>query len=210
MATLKKTAAEKTPFRSARDLLHLCAFCLAMLGPLAACAEEDMKTYKWREEVKLSNGNVIVADQMETFRTKEEALRRGALLNNYRIEATFPAPASTTVVWEGHLWPLALDISPDGQIYLVTVVQTRQGRLEYSVPGGVYHVAFKYRGASQWERIPIESVPHEFKPNLFMGINVLFIKQGYDTSKLVDLALKEKIDSDPREFEWWFRSWQKR
>ena len=185
-------------------LLQLCELCLAILVPLTACAE-DMKTIQWREEVKLSNGQIIIADQTEEYRTKEEALRVGALFNNYRIQAIFPAPISKTVIWEGHLKPLALDIAADGEIYLVMVTQTKQAAREYSPEDG-RHVAFKFSGLNQWVRVPVETVPHDIKPNLLIEMGELFIKQGYPTSKVVDLSLKSKIDSDPR-IDRSYRSW---
>lgn len=201
-----KTFINNSMFPFSKNILRFCLLCIVMSKPLTACSEEDMKTVKWREEVKLASGQIIIAEQTETYRTEQAAQRLGTLLNSYRIQATFPAPISTTVYWDGHLKPLAIDIADDGNIYLVVVIETRQGRREYSVPDSVNHVAFRYNENGQWERVLITSIPQEIKPNLFVSMGELFVKRGYPTDKVIDLPLKQKIDSDPR-IDRRYRSW---
>ena len=180
----------------AKRLFQLCAFCLAILTPLMACS--DTKTINWREEVKLSNGQVIVVQRSEEYRLVGEDIVSRWLFSRENIEAILPTPTSTKVVWDGRLKPIAIDVAKDGVIYLVTVVATAQGAREYSVSDDVNHVAFKYAGPDHWERIPVESVPHEIRPNLLAMTHTLFIEQKYSTGKVIDLSLKQRIDSDPR------------
>jgi len=187
----------------AKRLFQLCAFCLAILTPLTACS--DMKTIKWREEVKLASGQMIIVERAEDYRlVGEPGAGTGWLFDYERIRTVLP-PLSGEIAWEGRLTPLALDIASDGTVYLVAVVANAAGRKEYSLPDGINHVAFKYAGNNQWQRVPVTTVPHEFRPNLMADTWSLFIKQR-STTDFVDLALKAKVDSNPR-IDSRFRKW---
>ena len=180
----------------AKCLFQLCAFCLAILIPLTACS--DMKTINWREEVKLSSGQIIIVERSQDYRlVGEPGAGTGWLFDYAHIRAVLPI-RNVDVMWEGRLQPLAIDVSQDGTIYLVAVAATYAGEKEYALPEGTHHVAFKYSGSSKWQRIPIESVPHEFRPNLLAAVHSLFIKQKFVTTNIIDLVLKGKVDSDPR------------
>ena len=190
----------------ARNLLRLCVLCIAICGPLTACAE-NIKTFKWREEVRLSNGQVIVVERNQEYKlTGGEPFHTAWQFGRERIQATFSTTIPTTVVWEGGLAALSIDMATNGDIYLVTTVQNRQGAREYSVGYDVDYVAFRYIGVNQWGRITMESVPHEMRPNLLVLSGKLFIKDQHPTSETIDLVLKQKVDSDPRIAQR-YRSW---
>jgi hypothetical protein len=177
----------------ARKLAWRFSFFLAVLIPLTACSQ--MKTITWREEVKLTNGQIVVAERTAEFRNVYAGgTGNGWLFQHESIKAVLP-PLNKEVVWEGGLEPLALDVTKNGDIYLVNHVENLQGRSEYSVSKGD-HVAFKYSGNSQWMRIPVESVPQEIHPNLLIDRVTLFIRNEHSTSEVIDLALKEKLNSE--------------
>lgn len=178
-----------------KRLCQLLGLLLMALTPLMACSQ--MKTITWKEEVKLTNGQVIVVERSEDYRQVYAGGGGPGWLFHYeRIRTTLPAP-NGEIAWDARLKPLALDVTADGSIYLVAVIAEAAGRKEYSLPDGINHVAFKYSGNNQWQRVPISTVPREFRPNLLASTQGLFIEQP-STAKFVDLALKATVDSDPR------------
>ncbi len=188
--------------KPAGGLLLVLAVFMTLL-PLAACSQA--KTVTWREEAKLTNGQVIVVRRAQDYRrVYAGGGGPGWLFDHERVSATFP-PSRVDVTWEGRLKPLALDIASTGEIYLVAVVATAAGRKEYAIPKGSYHVAFRHHGNGRWERVPLTAVPREFRPNIMAGTYGLFIDKG-STVNFVDLALKASVDSDPRLVRW-YRDW---
>jgi hypothetical protein len=180
-------------------------FITGLLMNLAACSPKT-KTLKWREEVKLASGQVIMAERQKDYRSVYNGNNKGWHFEYEHLKAVLPPNRS--VSWEGKVGGLALDVAKDGEIYLVTTIDTSQGRYEYSVPDDVNHVAFKYNASGQWERIPVTSIPQEIHPNLFVKADALFIDQGYQSNDVIVLALKSKLDSDPlmdQEYKGWLK-----
>ena len=179
-----------------RRLAHVLIVCMTLISPLAACS--NTKTVSWREDVKLHDGQVITVDRSEQYRK----IYNGGpglswLFTAERFQAHFPIPIGD-VTWSGPLTPLALDVSSTNVVYLVTVVTTESGEKQYGrMPADEAHVAFKYLGNSQWQEIPISEIPKKFHPNLFVNTDTLFLVQ-HSHVKTVSLALKAKLDSDPR------------
>lgn len=179
-------------------------FFLAALTALTACSQR--KSITWREEVKQSNGQIIVVERTAEFRNVYAGgSGNGWLFQHERIKAVLPS-LNKQVVWEGGLEPLAIDVAKNGDIYLVGIAETPQGNAEYSIPNGMFHAAFKFNGSGRWIRIPVESVPHEIHPNLLIDEVRLFIDHGHSTSEVLELAIKEKLNSEQAYAEP-FRSW---
>jgi hypothetical protein len=165
----------------------------AALLPLAACSQ--IKTITWREEVQLFNGQVVIAERTADFRNVYAGGGdNGYFFQHERIKVTLPS-LNKEVTWDGGLEPLAIDIQKNGDIYLVAIIENPQGRNEYSVQRGD-HVAFKYSVDGKWTRISVDTVPRDIHPNLLIDRVSLFIKHGYPASTVVDLALKEKLNSE--------------
>ena len=179
-----------------KRLCQLLGLLLMAVTPLMACSQ--MKTVNWKEEVKLTNGQVIVVERSEDYRQVYAGGGGPGWLFQYeRLRTTLPLP-NGEIAWDGRLKPLVLDITADGGgVYLIAVVAEAAGRKEYSLPDGINHVAFKYSANNQWQRVPISTIPRELRPNLLASTQGLFIDQR-STTKFVDLALKETVDSDPR------------
>lgn len=179
----------------------------SFLIPMAACAQS--KSITWREEVKLSNGQIIVAERTDDFKdVYAGGSGNGLLFQHGLIRATLP-PLNKEVTWEGSLKPLAMDIGENGDIYLVATWQSLQGKKENSVPNGVAHVAFRFDVSGQWIRIPVATVPPEVHPNLLIDDVDLFVRHGYSTKKTLDLAYKEKLNADPA-FDDRYKGWKSR
>jgi hypothetical protein len=170
---------------------------LSVLASLVLTSAAEARYVSWREEVKLSTGQTVVAELGWDYRTKEEALTAGALLSTFRIIVLIPSPMQRRVSWEGSLKPLAIDVGTDGKIYLVAIAIDRNGVRQNSPPDGL-HVAFVYSGANAWQRIPLESVPLEMRPNLLISVGEIIDKPGFANDVLVDLPLKAKLDANPR------------
>lgn len=185
----------RQPVRLAARLGMLCA--LAALQ--SACAATPVvKTVEWREEVKLSN-QVIVLKRSITYREVSEPGRgSGWLADTERVEAKFEVTTERQTTWEARLKPLCIDISNQGVIYLVAAVGTAQGRREYAVPEGSYHVAFRSSGSAQWERISLAAVPTRLSPNFLIDTYTAFIQEGFLTDRVIGLEFKVKANADPR------------
>lgn len=169
---------------------------LAMTLPLTACSQAK-KTVEWKEQVKLANGQTIVVRRSQDYLYGYAGGGRPGWLFDYeRMRATF-ASSGAEIAWQGRLTPLALDIAPNGDVYLVAVVATVAGRKEYRVPDDTNHLAFKQEANNPWQRVPITEVPREFRPNMMADTYGLFIEKA-STADFVDLALKASVDSDPR------------
>jgi len=169
---------------------------------LTACSQNKIIT--WREEVKLVNGTIITAECSAEYKNVYDGNSIGWLFQHEKIKAIFPS-LNKEIVWSGSIVPLAIDINKNGEIYLVATVQTSQGEIEYPITHGIY-VAFKYEKNGLWVRIPIESVPDEFKPNLLIDPVSTFTRLNYSTGQTIELTTKEKLNSDPR-FNRDYRSW---
>ena len=169
--------------------------CMTLISPLAACS--NMKTISWREQVRLHSGQVITVDRSEKFRSVYSGgPGPGWLFQNERLTAHFPKPIGD-ITWNGILTPIAVDVATNGNVYLVADIATLEGEKEYQVPDGVYQVAFEYLKNGNWEHIPLSTVPQEIRRNLFVNIYRLFIIQK-SKQNFLDLALKSKMDADPR------------
>lgn len=187
---------------SLRRLAQLLALCAVLVAPLAACS--NTKTIQWREQVKLHNGQVIVVDRAQVYHKVWGDFQSGWFLDKASIRATFPTSPPTTVAWEGPLEPLAIDMTRDGAIYLVSIALNLQASKKYS-PGDGFHVAFKYLGNNRWQRIPRKSVPKSIKVNLLVSVDLAQKYSGHTIS----LPLKQRLDSDPR-IGPMFRGWDKK
>jgi hypothetical protein len=204
--TLMRKISKFNPFAlMEKRLCQLLGLLLMAVTPLMAYSQ--MKTITWKEEVKLTNGQVIIVERSEDYRQVYAGGGGPGWLFQYeRIRTTLPPNGE--IAWDARLKPLALDIATEGAIYLVAAVATVAGQKEYGVPDGSYHVAFKYKGIKQWQRVSLDTVPREFRPNLLVSPQGLFIEQ-HSTVNFVDLALKAKADSDPR-IVTWYRDWPRK
>lgn len=156
-----------------------------------------MKKVEWTEDVKLSDGRMIVVQRSEEYRRVMDVgagFQRGWLFQRSTITADLPAPVNRKVSWEGSLKPLVLDIQPGNAIYLVCVVSTGAAEIEWKVPRHEFYVAFRLANDG-WQRIPLADLPLSVQPNLFASTYTLFIKRDERSGIHIDLKLKSDLDS---------------
>lgn len=166
-----------------------------ILMPLSACSQ--MKTVQWSEEVRLSDGRIIVVTRDQHYHfVGAPGFGTQWRFDRGRIQAPPKSMDDHQLSWEGNGQPLALDKAIDGSIYIV-VVPNWQLSQELSLAEGVNHVAFKYAGSNSWLLTPIDKLPSEMKPNLLASTYTLFIEQKLPNGQLIDVLTKMKVDADP-------------
>jgi hypothetical protein len=150
----------------------------------------------WKEQVRLSNGDLIVVERGETLRSVYSGgpLRPGWLFDEAWLKVELPGVGETA--WRGALSPLALNVTPRGEWYLLAIVRTLRGEREYMLGGSMRYVTFKFQRGT-WHRIPFAEFPEQFQPNLLGNTSRLFVVDETTNGTLVDLEMKRKVDSVP-------------
>lgn len=159
-----------------------------------------MRHFEWTEDVKLSDGRMILVKRTEDYRRIVDVgagFQKGWLFQKSTISAELPAPIQRLVSWEGSLKPLVLDIQPDGSAYLVCRVATGAARTEWKIPDHEFYVPFHLKNEN-WQRIPLSELPTSVKPNLLGSSYTLFIDRETFSGVHVDLKLKKELDSNVR------------
>ena len=178
---------------------HIVVFLLWMLIPtVGACSNE--RHVEWTEDVKLSDGRMILVKRTEDYRRIMDVgagFQRGWLFQKSSISAELPAPIQRKVVWEGSLKPLVLDIHPDGSVYLVCRVATGAAQIEWKVPDHEFYVPFRLT-PENWQRIPLVDLPTSVLPNLLGNTYTLFIDRETQSGIHVDFKQKKELDSNAR------------
>lgn len=147
---------------------------------LVACFD----TLTWQEEVKLSDGRVIVVTQERRF----DGVFAGDGFGKPPREAWLTFRLSEfnnqEIVWHENLDTLVLNIH-DGKLYLVGFPHTEREFRQYGSPKPMY-VSFRYE-KTHWVRIPLSEVPVAIYDS-----NMWFDNAPEKGSKFVSLADKEK------------------
>ena len=174
---------------------------LLLVLPLTGGCASGLKKFEWTEDVKLSDGRMIVVQRTSEYRTVMDVgagFQRGSLFDNASISADLPAPVSRKVEWRGQgISPIVLDIQADNSVYLICAVSTNVGADFWRVPDNEFYVVFSLT-TDGWKRIPIAELPLSVnKPNLFVSGYDLFITRDQRPPAHVDLALKQEFDSRP-------------
>jgi hypothetical protein len=156
--------------------------------------KERTTDYWWREEVKLSTGQVIVVTRGES-RVMRGEMGRGSGLMFYSgwLEADLPGVGKTR--WEGTITPLVLDVTSKGVWYLLAAVATEQGRRDYGLAESNLYVAFQLR-EGKWQRVPFKEFPEEFTPNVLANRGDFFFgKDAPPSGYFMNLQTKNRLDS---------------
>jgi hypothetical protein len=147
------------------------------------------KTEKWKEEVQLSDGKVIVVERA-TLRERGGgeivSNRSGTKPKEYHLRFAHPDGSGKMIEWRSTKWddrrwpevPLILDIE-SGKPIIYAIVGIRVRCEAYS--------KYVYR-----DRVWIEETLSE---NFEMHITNLFLKLGIDMPSFVDLETKRKVNS---------------
>jgi hypothetical protein len=131
---------------------------LSILAAVTAC------TYfgpfvRWQEEVKLSDGRIIVVEQ------KKRA--DGGMAREAWLTIPLPEVSPQPIVWYEHLSPLIVNLD-NGKLYVVGYTPTE---VEFDLFGhpNPFYIAFVWERGN-WTRIPFGKIP----------------KQIYDTNMLIE------------------------
>lgn len=166
---------------------------LAITLVSAGCA--STRHVEWTEEVRLSDGQIILVRRTEDYRRVTDVgagFQTGWLFARARITAPLPSPVAQTVSFESSLCPVALDMAPDKTYYLVGDVATGGTRNEWDVPRHEFHVAFRWT-AGAWQRIALAELPLSIQPNLLAYVGYPTERNRIRPGAHVDLKLKEKL-----------------
>jgi hypothetical protein len=170
----------------------------AVVGVLSLAATSgSAKEIYWTEQVRLSSGEVIVVERGETLRSVFDvgAMRSGWLFDEAWLKGSLHGLGETR--WEGGgVSPLVLDVTPDGQWYLLAIVRTLRGERRYQLAQRSRYVAFKLQ-AGVWQRVPFAEFPEQFQPNLLGNTYGLFQTNEVPSGTTVDYEMKRKVDSVP-------------
>ncbi len=168
---------------------------------LSACASAaGEKRIEWTEDVPLGDGRVIVLKRAEEYRQVVDAgagVRQGWLLEQTDISAELPQPLGRRISWRGSLHPVVLDLQPDGAVYLVGVPANGRAALEWKLPRHELYAVLRLNG-DKWERTSMDQLPTTVRVNLFASSYQLFITEGNQSGRHVDLELKRRLDSNPQ------------
>jgi hypothetical protein len=138
---------------------------LAVLGALSGCFGKQ--TYRWKEEVLLHDGRLIVIER--SVRTGEVPVEIGQPPGESDYTLTFSTEDGKSVRWEAgkSFWPMVLDFK-DGRPYVVAGGSTGPDYERQGCPRPPYFF-FRYAGG-QWQRIDYEQFPKEIRrANLLVG-----------------------------------------
>ena len=182
---------------SLRDVSRLNRFMrfVLMVGVLSITSTfAAAKDIHWKEQVRLSSGEVIVVERGESLRSVYDGgpLRPGWLFDEAWLKGNLPGVGETT--WQGALSPLVLDVTAHGEWYLLAIVRTLRGEREYKLASSTRYVAFKLQ-AGVWQRIPFAEFPEQFLPNLLGNTSRLFQIDETPSGTMVDFEMKHKVDS---------------
>jgi hypothetical protein len=173
-------------------------FLIWILAPtLGACSNE--RHFEWTEDVKLSDGRMMVIKRTENYRRILDVgagFQQGWLLQKSSISAELPSPIQRKISWEGSLFPLVLDIQSDNSAYLVCTPSSGAARTEWKVPDHEFYIAFRLKQEG-WQRIPLADLPTLVQPNLVPSGYGLFIRREIQSGIHVDLKMKTELNSDP-------------
>jgi len=177
-----------------------------LFGSVGCSSHKDVE---WTEETRLSSGKVIVAERSDHYRRVMDVgagFQVGWLYERGSIRASLPAPISRTIQWEGTLQPILLDVFGSSTVYLVGVPGSGAAIEEWELLSGQAfrddqpYVVFRLDG-DKWNRIRLEQLPTEAKPNLLANTRSFF--DQYEELQLrsgsrIDLSTKLKVDANPR------------
>lgn len=111
---------------------------------LAACSPY----VSWKEEVKLSDGRIIVVEQKK--------LAEGDIVRESWLSISLPELGSKPIIWHERLTPHIVNID-HGMLYVIGAPWTVRESRVYGCPEHST-VAFVWRNG-QWARIPFDEIP---------------------------------------------------
>jgi hypothetical protein len=134
--------------------------------------------HTWKEEVKLGDGRVIVAQQKRRL--------DGRVAREAWVDFTIAGISDKPISWHESLLPLVINVS-EGKLYLVAYPPSAVEQAKYGNPRLGY-VSFRWADGA-WKRIPFEEVPAAIYQT-----NMLIWPVPNDESRLLTVAEKNGAD----------------
>lgn len=113
-------------------------------------------TGSWQEEVKLTDGRVIIVTQKRRYENVYTGQNFGDLPREFWLTFKLPEFGDQEITWHENLKPQVLNIH-QGKLYVVGIPFTEREFREYGRPFPEY-VPYLY-DAGQWNRIPFNEIP---------------------------------------------------
>ncbi len=169
---------------------------------LAACSKSDVGP--WKEEVKLSNGQVIVVERYETFELRQPIGDPGsAFIEDASFKFILPSELRSIPELVMRYRPVVLDYDSAGNQWFAIGVNDRacsafrEGHMDST--GRVnQHPNFEFRLIDgEWREVEIGP------ERLGLSANLLIQRTTIDQFDVLPLAEKSRVDSDnglPRQF----------
>lgn len=129
---------------------------VVLLAVLAMTGCDAKQTYRWKEEVLLHDGRVIVIER--SVKTGYVPIELGQPPGESDYTLTFTGSDGRPVTWEAgrSFWPMILDFV-DGAPYVVALGSTAPDYEKHGCPRPPYFI-FRHAGG-RWERIAYEELP---------------------------------------------------
>lgn len=125
---------------------------LILGGSMSGCAD----TLTWQEEVKLSDGRVIVVTQKRRYESVYTGQDFGSAVREVWLTFKLPEFGDKDIVWREKLKPRILNLH-NGKLYIVGFPPTGREFDLYGKPKPSY-IGFRYQAGS-WLRIPFAEIP---------------------------------------------------
>lgn len=121
-------------------------------GAMSGCAD----TLSWQEEVKLSDGRVIVVTQKRRYEGVYTGQDYGSVVREAWLTFKLPEFGNQVITWHENLKPRILNLH-NGKLYVVGFPPTGQEFYQYGKPKPSY-IGFRYENG-KWQRIPFAEIP---------------------------------------------------
>lgn len=145
-------------------------------------------TGSWQEEVKLSDGRVIVVTQKRRYEGVYTGQNFGDLPREFWLTFRLPEFGDQEITWHENLKPLVLNLY-QGHLYLIATPPSGREFMQYGSPKPGY-VQFKYDGVG-WKRVPFSEIPEAI-----YDTNLLIANGPPNNAKFVLISMKSEEIKD--------------
>lgn len=119
---------------------------------MSACSDIG----SWKEEVRLSDGRVIIVEQQRKYEGVYTGQDVGSVVRESWMTFKLPEFDDKEIIWHENLKPRILNVH-DGQLYIVGVPPTGREFRKYGKPNPSY-LGYKYNQKA-WVNIPFSEIP---------------------------------------------------
>ena len=151
---------------------------LACVPTLGGCSN----TGSWQEEVKLSDGRVIIVTQKRRYEGVYTGHNFGDLPREFWLTFKLPEFGDKEIVWHENLGPQVLNMY-QGKLYVIGIPFTEREFRQYGKPMPSY-IGYRY-DAGKWQRIAFSEIPEAI-----YDTNLLIANGSPGGAKLVTFAMK--------------------